>query len=184
LKAHSALYFLVNRAWVQLQLRGGWLQSYEDYMRERFTDPTAAVSIDATRKFETLLALPHAAGVGVGAFFYPHLEAAGSDLRRFPNEFLLERTLATCRGLGVHCVDLRGPLAALQPHERWVNQFDHHPSAEANRVAAAAVLAEFEQQWLTIEADGRTVRRGSSKSSRVGVPEAKRARGSMTTPER
>jgi hypothetical protein len=184
LKARSALYFLLNRSWVQIQIRGGWVQSYEDYMRERFTDPSAAASIDAKRKFEALMTLPRAARVGVGAFFYPQLEAVGGDLGHFPNEFLLERMLATCRGLGVHCVDLRGPLTALQPQERWVNQFDHHPGAEANRVAAAAVLAEFEQEWLAIAAARGSLGPVTSTSSPVGAPESRRARGAMTTPER
>jgi hypothetical protein len=172
LKARSALYFLLNRGWLQLQLNRGWVQTYEDYMRERFMDPRAPVSIEATRTFATLLTMPRAAGVEVGGFLYPQLEAVGGDPGRFPNEFLLERTLATCHALDVRCVDLRGPLAQLRPPERrWVNQFDHHPSAEANRVAAVAVLAAFEQEWLALAAANADIESARLDVGAEGRPE-------------
>jgi GDSL-like Lipase/Acylhydrolase family len=151
LKRHSALYFFLNKGWVQLQVSQGWVKSKDDYMKERFGDPHSPASEAGTRAFKELLLMPRAAGIGVGAFLYPPLDGIDGDPKRFSNGFIIDRTLATCREINVRCVDLRPDLMRLQPLEkRWANELDHHPSGETNRVATQAVLRAFEQDWLAL----------------------------------
>lgn len=148
LKSHSALYFLLNKGWVQLQVQYGGLKSYTDYMRERYEDPQSIPSRKASDEFRTLLALAASRGVPLGAFLYPEIEDVGGDPTRYSHGFLFERTLSQCTESGVHCIDLRPELARIKHTESlWVNEFDHHPNAEVNRIATEAVIAAFGSEW-------------------------------------
>lgn len=142
LHVHSALYYLIVQQWNRLQVPLGLVGSYDDYMRERFEDPTSPDSQIAERWLVRFVETARNAGLPVGIVVFPVL---------WPHDefdYLSERVLDLCRARNVPCLDLGPPFAAAgPPRELWVNRLDSHPGARANAIAAEAIVERFGALW-------------------------------------
>lgn len=85
-------------------------------------------------------------GFAMGIVLFPD---AGYDLGdAYPFGFLHDREMALCADEGVACLDLRPDLAEVADRRTlWVNRFDHHPSALANRIASVRIRERFGPAW-------------------------------------
>ncbi len=142
----SVLYFLLNRQWMQMQETLGFIESYTSYMHRRFADPKSDASRSGMRTLAEFVAACRNARVPLGLVLFPQ---AVPDMRaNYPFGFLHDRTLDLCSREGLRCLDLREAYAAEPDYRRlWVNRFDPHPSAAANRLAAEHILHTFGADW-------------------------------------
>ncbi len=146
LNRHSALYVVANMRCSEIQIAMGLAPSYADYLQARAGDPG---SPDAQREAGLLRRIIDSGrrqGVGTGIVLFPD---TGLPLdSRYPFAYLHDRVLAVCAEQGITCLDLRKDFARV--HDRrslWVSPFDHHPSAKANAIAAAEIIATFQRDW-------------------------------------
>jgi hypothetical protein len=144
LRRRSALYDLANRRWRAIQLRGGWMQEYEHFMRDRYGDPGGFGWRTVMRHFDRFVTACEEAGIEKGVVLFPALTRTLADDYRFG--YLHEQMLAECRAREIPCLDLR---ETFEPHAAeidamWVNDFDHHPGPRAHRLAADRILEFFE----------------------------------------
>jgi hypothetical protein len=147
LESHSALYFLLNRAWSDWQWsqRGG--EDAERPTLERFADPDS----EESRWYRALLAefigLCRQHGAEVGVVLFPRLSALTEE--PYPYAALQALVAEAFERHGAQALDLRGAFApyAGAPDQLFVNRYDAHPNALANRAAAEAILAAFGPQW-------------------------------------
>ena len=66
----------------------------------------------------------------------------------YPFAYLHERVLQLCGAEQLQCVDLWPEFAKVKDrHALWVNPLDHHPSAQANMIAAVSILNTFGETW-------------------------------------
>jgi hypothetical protein len=95
---------------------------------------------------QRIIALCRARGVPVGFVLFPD---SGYDLGPdYPFTYLHERVLDLCRSEHLACVDLRPEFAQVKDRRAlWVNPLDHHPSAQANMIAAVTILQAFGDVW-------------------------------------
>jgi hypothetical protein len=151
LHRHSALYFLANQQWATLQAKLGLVQTYEDYLEERFGDPESADSIAGREALQSFFRLAGDAGVPVGMILFPQLyaEYPGGRIEDYRLGFLMDRVQEICARNDVPCLDLRSVLAPIEPDRRlWANRLDTHPSRLANDLAAAAAIERFGGEWV------------------------------------
>ena len=86
----------------------------------------------------------HGSGIGIVLFPDPGPDMGPS----YPYAFLHDRVLGVCRETQTTCVDLRSDFASVKDRRSlWVSQFDHHPSARANEMAAVDILKIFQAEW-------------------------------------
>jgi hypothetical protein len=143
LRPASALYFLVNQQWIAVQQRIGLLQSYEDYMIERFGDADSPASRAAQDALERFVDITRRRGVPVGMVLFGAAYGAPSRL-----DFLVGRTLAFCRRERLTCVDLRPAFARHGDATRlWASRLDAHPGVLAHRVVADELMRVFGSTW-------------------------------------
>lgn len=146
LSARSALYTVANMRWGEMQIAAGMTRSYGDYLRARAGDPN---SDDARREAELLTRIIDECrhrGRSIGIVLFPDLGAEPGE--RYPYAYLHDRVLELCLRNGVPCLDLRDTFAATRDRRSlWVSQFDHHPSARANEIAALKILEVFGTEW-------------------------------------
>jgi len=148
----SALYTIANTAFSQWQA-GHPGRSYEDYVRSRFTDPDGEGARQDRQAMEDLADECRRDRLPLGIVLFPD---AGYDLGSdYPFGFLHRRVMDFCAERGLTCLDLR-PVFAAEPDRRrlWVNRFDRHPSAEANRVAADHIAGTFLPIWTALRPAG------------------------------
>jgi hypothetical protein len=146
LHRHSALYYLVNLQWQNLQSSLGLVESYRDYMDRRFANPRSPDMIAAQLALKSFITIAREAGVGVGIVAFPGMSASNS-VDDFPYGYLIDRVMNLCAAEGIGCVDLRRSLVGLPLDELWVNRYDGHPGALPNRLAAEAVAKHFGDRW-------------------------------------
>ncbi|MGH9386230.1 MAG: SGNH/GDSL hydrolase family protein [Vicinamibacterales bacterium] len=142
----SALYTLLNTWWSRLQATSRMAGSYPDYLRRRLGDPQSEDSRKDRAAMERLIALCRARGVAVGFVLFPDAGyELGSD---YPFGYLHERVLDVCRSERLECLDLRAEFAKVKDRRAlWINPLDHHPSAQANMIAAVSILHAFGDIW-------------------------------------
>lgn len=142
----SALYTLLNTWWSRWQASSRMAGSYPDYVWRRLGDPQSEDSRRDRAAMERLIALCRARGIDVGFVLFPD---SGYELGPdYPFAYLHERVLDLCRDQGLACVDLRPEFAKVKDRRAlWVNPLDHHPSAQANMIAAVTILHTFSDRW-------------------------------------
>ncbi len=142
----SALYMVATIQWQSIQQSLGWSISYPEYMASLLRDPESGASRTSSTLLRQFIERAQRAGVPVGIVFFPNLSLGQPD--SYPFAYLHDRVAAICRDYAVDCLDLREAYSRYRPSSRlWVNRFDPHPNALANRVAAAALLGRFGGVW-------------------------------------
>jgi hypothetical protein len=149
LHQRSALYFLVNRRFASLQRSLGHTEDYVENMKRRFGDPSTLESTTAANEFEELIETIAENDIPMGVVLFPLLVEVEGDPAEYPLGFLIDRVLVTCSEHGIVCLDLRPVFAPVTPtSDLWVNRYDKHPSAIANRLASDAIRERFGPLWL------------------------------------
>jgi hypothetical protein len=143
---HSALYTLLNASWTQLQAKTRLAGAYDDYIWRRVGNPESDDARKDRAALERLVALGRSHDVPVGFVLFPD---TGYELGpSYPFAYLHERMLDFCRSQQLTCVDLRPEFAKLKDRRQlWVDALDHHPSAQANMIAAVSILQAFGDKW-------------------------------------
>lgn len=153
LHRHSALYYLVNQAWMAVQRSFGWggVPGYTEYMLARFADPETASSRLADDALADFINRSTEADAGIGIVLFPKLH---DDLATdYPLALLHDRVIDKCAEFDIVCLDLRGLFAVHNPiQDLWVNRFDSHPGPLANRIAADAIAERFGAVWRPLAA--------------------------------
>jgi hypothetical protein len=148
LHKNSALYYLINNKWNQLQSQTGLIETYEDSMLKRFSDPDSAGSRRANRELNEFIALVKNSKIPTGIVMFPSLVETKGSIDNYPYGFLFNRVNDACSKHEIQCLDLRPVFAQKTPVSKlWVNQFDAHPGPIANELAAEAILKTFDDQW-------------------------------------
>jgi len=142
----SALYTLLNQAWVRYQVTRDMGSAYDNYMRGLYTDPQSEGAVHAETQMRRFIAIAREHDVPVAIILFPDTNV---PLRAdYPYRFLHERVLATCKDEGIACIDMLPRFAVVQdPRTLWASLLDAHPSAKANRMAADEVLATVARTW-------------------------------------
>lgn len=146
--SHSALYYLLNLQWTQLQDKFGFGPgyTYAEYMVERFNNPQSKDSVAARSALNEFVDLSESEGVPIGFVVYPDMTEGLLDT--YPLGFLLDRIAKICAERGISCVDLRAAFADVHPASKLrVNRFDGHPGVLANSLAAKEVMKKFSPIW-------------------------------------
>ena len=144
----SAFYTLAGIWWTRWQ--ANWTgTTYVDFLQTNYGDPHsegARLDRDATLALFTICR-DH--GLPLGIVLFPD---SGYDLGAdYPFASLHRRVMEACDGAGVTCVDLRPDFATVKDRSKlWVDALDHHPSARANTMAAARILATFSPAWTAL----------------------------------
>ncbi len=145
---NSALFYLIHARWNELQRTLGLVGTYNQSMIKRFSDPGSDDSRRANRELNEFIRRVKSSDVGIGIVLFPNLVEAGGNIDNYPFGFLFDRVIGISRKNAIHYVDMRPVFASITPaSELWVNRFDSHPSAFANKKAAAAILEKFSEQW-------------------------------------
>lgn len=141
---YSALYFVANRGFAQLQRSLGLVPAGDDYY-EGFRDPQGERATTARQRLEAVLDVAKAADIPIGIVLWPAVTDRTPDGDFERHAFLFDQVLTVCADRQLSCLDLRPHLRALPADAGLVvNRFDAHPSALANEVAAQAMHG-----WLT-----------------------------------
>ena len=161
----SALYMVATIQWQSIQQSLGWLTAYPEYMASLLRDPESGPSRASSTLLRQFIERTQRAGVPLGIVFFPNLSLDEPD--DYPFAYLHERVAAICRDYAVDCLDLREAFARYRPSSRlWVNRFDPHPNALANRVAAAALLGRFGGVWAARQKRAGTLPAGEQPPRR------------------
>lgn len=138
---HSAVYFLANRGFAQIQHNLGLVPSQVDYF-DRFADPAGEPAIAARARLEAVLDEVAAAGVPHGIALWPSMTDRDTSFMTYDG--LFAQVLEVCETRRLPCLDLRPRLRALPADTPLiVSPYDAHPSAAANQAAAEAL-----RDWL------------------------------------
>jgi lysophospholipase L1-like esterase len=142
----SALYYLANRVWTNLQSRLGLNTAPWTYY-DLYRDPASPRATAARDRLKHMVGVVEAAHVPFALVLWPELDPPLSV--GGPLGFLVDQVLGVCREHGWRCVDLRPSLArGTRAEDLRVDAFDGHPNALANTLAARAVLDELGPAWV------------------------------------
>jgi hypothetical protein len=84
--------------------------------------------------------------VPIGIVLFP--DTAGPLDERYPFGYLHDRVHAACNERNITCLDLRSAFSGVKDKASlWANRLDHHPGAEANRIAAEEILETYAGVW-------------------------------------
>jgi hypothetical protein len=146
INSRSALYYLADAASVQAQYALALWPPEVAYYVEHFRGSNGAVAKRARERLERVLDLARDHAVPLGMILWPSTSNEGADFEA--QDFLFAHVLAVCEHRRIPCLDLRPALTGKAKHASLrVNRFDAHPSAYANRLAAAAVFKAFQDVW-------------------------------------
>lgn len=144
----SVLYDMVNGHWVQLQEATGLSESYVAYLRRNLADPNAPNAKRAFGLLRQFIDKTRAAGVKLGVVLFPMTDAMGAYGRGYAVGFLHDRVRDVAAEEHVPYLDLLPAFSTYKdPKSLWVNPFDAHPNAIANRRAAQEIVAVFSNAW-------------------------------------
>ena len=144
LQANSVLFYLANQQWLRMQMKLGWMQTYDDFIVERFRDPGGRPWIVAASTLREFIQVCRGNGVPMGIVLFSGLGTRASAL-----EFLTERVLTLCGEERVPCVDLRRTVERYrgQP-QAWSSRLDPHPGTLIHRLVAEHLMETFGELWL------------------------------------
>ncbi len=132
---YSALYFVANRAFGQIQASLGLAPDERAYFA-RFADPEGAPAIGARQRLEALLDRLAATGLRRGMILWP----SPDDLDTAFDGALIDQALLVCAARALPCLDLRPALRAVPAGRSLVvSSHDAHPSAFAHQQVAQAM---------------------------------------------
>lgn len=143
LQKSSALYYLVSLQWrnVQTIWGEGRHETYVDYMTRRFGSPEGADFRAYRDVLSAFIRQCRDRQVPVGIVVFP---MTGGELGH-----LLDGVLDLCDRESIPCLDLRPAFAPYDGGQAlWVNRFDSHPNALANRLAAGEIMNTFGTTWM------------------------------------
>ena len=155
LHRYSALFLLIDQQWQSLQYSWGLNEPDPSYYRRLFGDPNSPRSQVYRQELITFIEVSERAGVPLAILLFPAPDAppGGYTETSYPVGFLHERVLEICAQRQIPCIDLRANLAPYthsSDYKRmYVNRFDWHPSAFANRIAADVLLERFRDTWIS-----------------------------------
>ena len=120
--------------------------NYSTYIVERFGDPN---SLDSKAVHEILKKTALECknqGIELGVVLFPD---TGSHLAStYLFDSLHDQVIEVLREEGVPSLDLRRELSKHAADKKlWVNRFEGHPNALANRVASEQILQRFSANW-------------------------------------
>jgi len=148
LSQHSALYFLLNRQFAVFQEHFGITKADIEYYQERFGDPQSADSLEAMRIMKELIDECKSRNIAMGIVLFPYPD--DNPRTNYPFNYLHDRMRDLCQRENIACLDLREAREPFRGTQAlWVNRFDSHASALANRIAADALLERFSTTWLS-----------------------------------
>jgi lysophospholipase L1-like esterase len=138
----SALYFLANRGFTQMQHDLGLVPSWPDYY-DRFANPAdGEPAVAARQRLEAVLDVAATACVAHGIALWPSMTDRETGF--MTHDALFARVLEVCDARKLPCLDLRPALRTLPADAALVvSTYDAHPSALANYAVAEAM-----RQWL------------------------------------
>jgi hypothetical protein len=142
---HSALYYLADQRWIDLQHRLGLILSEEEFLSRYFADPNSPYARRAEMLLQRFIDVCQKKKIPMGIVLFPRLRRNQNG--RFDLGFLLDRVLQVCSQHHITCVDLRSTFETLDVANLRVNQFDHHPNERANHLATQAVVDAFAAFW-------------------------------------
>lgn len=142
---NSALYYLLNLQWNNLRQQLGWNQPYVDYLLARSGKPGSAIYEEVAAPLRQFVADTRAHGASIGIVLFPQLEPDMGTA--YPLQPLHDMVMSICDEEDLECLDLltvyRRQGTDFDYQQFWVNRFDSHPGAEANRIAAEAIAEYF-----------------------------------------
>lgn len=144
LQPNSALYFMANRAFGQLQRSLGLVASNGDFFTA-FADPRSAAAVAARERLEAVIDIAETASVPLGIVLWPDVTDRGPEGDFLRHAALFDGVLEVCADRELPCLDLR-PYLTEVPADRQliVSRYDSHPNALANQIVAEAIRA-----WLS-----------------------------------
>lgn len=147
---HSALYYLLNQKWCEIQTsvreRMGTMKSYDEYMKARFGDPGSKEVRDVLGLLNEFFEICRKKNIGIGVVLFPALDKPLSKGYAFG--YLHQYVIDLCHKEGVPVLDLRESLLNVKKMKPlWANPFDHHPSRLANQIAAQRMMEAFGATW-------------------------------------
>lgn len=146
LTRESALYAVASVPWAEWQVASGKTRSYAEYLNTRLDNPTGHDAQVDKRFLTAIIERCRMAGVPLGIVLFP--DTAQPIDEAYPFGYLHDRVLQTCESAGLTCLDLRRDFAAVKDHQQlWASRFDHHPSAQANLIAAERILGTYAGIW-------------------------------------
>ena len=117
-------------------------------MKRRFGDPSTPESKTAANELVQLIEMISENEIPVGIVLFPLLVDVQGDPAAYPLGFLIDRVLVTCSEHEIVCLDLRPVFAPVTPtSDLWVNRYDKHPGALANKLASDAIRDRFGPIW-------------------------------------
>ncbi len=148
LESRSIVYDLLRNQWDTLQEKIGITDSYAAYMARNLRDRQSPNAKLAYGQLAEFFDRARAASVGVGAVLFPAPDSLGPFGRDYPFRYLHEGTAQLCADKQVPCLDLLPLYSRIEdPRTLWVSQFDAHPNALSNKLAADAILEAFGSVW-------------------------------------
>lgn len=146
IQPYSALYFLMNTKWGEIQ-RSLDLVPVEDYYERDYGTPDRPLAKRARARLERMLSLAREQGVPVAMVLWP--PTLDEDGPYSAYDFIYDQVLDTCSSENVFCLDLRPIFSTNRAgNQLVVNRYDGHPSGRANELAAEAILRAFGPTWV------------------------------------
>jgi hypothetical protein len=121
---HSALYYLADQRWIDLQHRLGLILSEEEFLSSYFADANSPYARRAEMLLQRFIDVCQKKKIPMGIVLFPRLRRNQNG--RFDLGFLLDRVLQVCSQHHITCVDLRSAFETVDVANLRVNQFDHH----------------------------------------------------------
>ncbi len=125
----------------------GLVNSYESSMNSRFSDFETVESQRSIRELNEFIKLVKINNIQLGIVMFPRVVLAEGDIGKYPFSYLFDRVIYACYKNDIKCIDMRPEFAKENPKELWVNKFDGHPSALANKIVADIILQTFINEW-------------------------------------
>jgi GDSL-like Lipase/Acylhydrolase family len=140
----SVLYFLAAEEWHQLLER--FAAGYVEDTFKRVGDPESADWQAAEHALVEFIETCRSHNIPLGVVLVPAVMPLNGN--KYPYDYLHERVLTVCQREAVVCTDL---LEVFRPYmdrdqdyrSLWVNRFDSHMGAYANRLAATRLVGVY-----------------------------------------
>jgi hypothetical protein len=146
LRRHSALYYLVNDLWQEVQIEVGLADNYIEYMKQHFSDENKPGSQKFQADLSRFIRICKEQHIGVAVVLFPMVTEDFNQ--NYPFAFLHEQVIKICERENCPYLDLRAAYAAFKnPRSLWANRLDSHPGTLANRVAADKLMSVFGDIW-------------------------------------
>lgn len=141
---NSALYYLINNQWIALQAQFGLIDSYKASMHARFKDIEGIASKRANQELIEFFSRVKDRNIPLGIILFHNIDVIEGDVGNYSYGYLLDRVINLSDKNDLRYVDMRQSFSQVDAKKLWVNRFDHHPNALANKMVADAILQAFD----------------------------------------